>query len=172
MARATRTKGGGKRPIRAGARKRGNEAKASRLELGLIGIDLSREPSRMRTRALIPLMAVALLAALTLASLRIDLLRIRYAVAEHNDREQVLQTEHRALTARMRQLRDPVALTRRADELGFVRPEHMIDLPEVDPDADAPRETTPAAPPSLMADAAALLADAGAARLRSWVRNP
>jgi hypothetical protein len=174
-----RAKSGRKRPIRAGGRKRpagegrGKAAeKSRRLELGLIGIDLARGPSRVRAGALIPLMAVALLAALTLASLRIDLLRIRYAVAENIDREQVLQAEQRSLTAEMRKLRDPVALTRRADELGFVRPERMIDLPGAETDGSDPHKQGPKPAPSLVEEAAAVLADAGGATLRTWVQEP
>jgi hypothetical protein len=172
-------KSGRKRPIRASGRKRaagkgrGKAAgKGRRLELGLIGFDLGREPSRVRPGALIPLMAVALLAALTLASLRIDLLRIRYSVAENIDREQVLQAEQRSLTAEMRKLRDPVTLTRRADELGFVRPERMIDLPGTEAEDSDPGDRGPKAEPSLMREAAAMLADAGSSTLRSWVREP
>jgi hypothetical protein len=169
MARAS---AGRKRAKRTPARKSGRAAKPRRLELGLIGIDVRGEPSRVRARALIPLVGIALLAALSLASLRIDLLRIRYAVAEANDREQVLQAEQRALTANMRSLRDPVTLTRRADELGFVRPERLIDLPgDGTTPASAP-DRTPDEPPSFVEEAVAVLADASAHTLRSWSRNP
>lgn len=171
MARATPT--GRKRSKSAGTRKNRKPAASRVRELGLIGVDVAHQRSRVRARTLIPLMGVALVAALALASLRIDLLRIRYAVAEANDREQVLQAEQRALTAEMRTLRDPVTLTRRADELGFVRPERMIDLPGDDPARPTPPVGAPRVPPSFVDEAVALLADAGASTFRrGWGQNP
>jgi len=103
--------------------------RAARRGGALIGMDLADRRGRGRTRSLIPLLVTALAVALSLAVLRIDLLRIRYAFAESIEREQTLLDQKRSLTARMRTLRDPVVLARRAQGLGFTRPDQLIDLP-------------------------------------------
>ena len=99
------------------------------LELGLIGRDLADRGARISVRRVIPTLVAVLLVALSVAALRIELLKLRYALADATLAEQELLDEERSLTARRRQLRDPVHLARRASELGFVRPVQVIDLP-------------------------------------------
>jgi hypothetical protein len=77
---------------------------------------------------LLPVLLTALLVSLGVASLRIDLLRVRYALAAATLEEQRLLDESRALTAQMRRLRDPYHLALQARALGFVRPARLIDL--------------------------------------------
>jgi hypothetical protein len=96
--------------------------------MGLIGVDVAAGDRPGIGRGLLPLLIAGLIVALGVASLRIDLLRIRYALAETVAEEQRLLDEQRNLTVRMRTLRDPVHLSKRAHELGFVRPERLIDL--------------------------------------------
>jgi hypothetical protein len=98
-------------------------------ELGLIGKDVSQTSQRLRPRLVFPLVGLALIAALGVVALRIDMLRIQYALGEMIEEEKSLQAEKRILTASMRKLRDPARLADRARKLGFVRPERLIDLP-------------------------------------------
>lgn len=79
---------------------------------------------------LLPLLITALLVSLGIAALRIDLLRVRYALAAATLEEQRLLDESRALTAEMRRLRDPYHLALQAQELGFVRPARLIEIRE------------------------------------------
>ncbi len=95
----------------------------------MIGRDLAAQRTPTQSAWIIPLMLLALMASLGVAALRIDLLRSQYALAEHIAEERELLEEQRTLTAQMRQLHDPVRLSRRAEALGFDRPEHLIDLP-------------------------------------------
>jgi hypothetical protein len=103
--------------------------------LGLIGLDVASRTSHIDPRRVLPVLVVVLAVALGVAALRTELLRVRYALAEATLEEQRLLDEERALTAERRKLRDPVHLARRAEALGFVRPEHLIDLPAA-PGAD------------------------------------
>ena len=97
--------------------------------LGLIGLDLAERSVRISPRRVLPAVVAALVVALGMAALRTELLRVRYALAEATLEEQRLLDEERALKAERRKLRDPVHLARRANELGFVRPEYLVDLP-------------------------------------------
>ena len=82
---------------------------------------------------LIPVALVgALIAALCLAALRVDLIRQRYDLAEAMNTEKRLLEQKRTLTAQGRRLRDPARLARLASELGFVRPERLIDIQTLD----------------------------------------
>lgn len=102
---------------------------AGRSTLGLVGLDLGGARGDVRaSRLLAPLLA-ALVVALGIASLRTDLLRVRYALAEASLEEERLLEQQRSLTAQMRRLRDPVQLAGHAKRLGFVRPEQLIALP-------------------------------------------
>ena len=112
------------------------EAPSSQRRLELIGLDVADRMPRLRPRLALPLLAVALLMALTVAALRIDLIRMRYALAEAMAAERRVVDEQRSLTLRVRQLRDPVRLTARARELGFVPPQKVIDLPAPEPAAE------------------------------------
>ncbi len=124
----------------------------NRNEMRLIGIDVAGRRGTRRTLGLLSVLGAVLVVALGVSSLRIDLLRIRYALGEAIAEEQRLLDEQRSLTAEMRRLRDPVQLAERARSLGFVRPEELIDLPK----ADAPSRL---APGTVLADRGATLRD-------------
>jgi hypothetical protein len=95
-----------------------------------VGFDFSDVKNRQRTRALVPLLLVAVIAALGVAALRIDLIRVRYAMATATEAESSLIDERRALTARKRELRDPTQLAVEARERGFRPPAHVYSLPD------------------------------------------
>jgi hypothetical protein len=95
-----------------------------------IGIDFSGEKSPRRVRRLIPLLVIALIAALGVSALRIDLIRIRYAMASALVEERALIAEQHRLIVRRRQLRDPVELAVRARARGFRPPTRSLSLPE------------------------------------------
>jgi len=101
--------------------------RASRLDL--IGLDVSGRRGGARRWIGWPLVLAGLVLALAVAWLRVDLIRMRYALADGLAAEQELLEEQRRLTAEMRALRDPSGLAERARELGFVHPERVIDLP-------------------------------------------
>ncbi|MBW2230365.1 MAG: hypothetical protein JRG92_00700 [Deltaproteobacteria bacterium] len=103
----------------------------SGLSLGIIGIDVGHTRVRLSVQRLLLVLALTLLVALGVASLRIEMIRLRYALAETSLEEERLLEEQRSLTAEKLRLRDPVHLAGRARELGFVRPERLIDLPAV-----------------------------------------
>ena len=96
----------------------------------LAGRDLARVRTapRSKRRLLAILMTGALLAGFSLAALRIDILRLRYALADALARQQVLVEEHRVATARLEALRDPAHLAALADERGLSRPQRVIEL--------------------------------------------
>jgi hypothetical protein len=93
------------------------------------------------------LLLAGLLAGLSLAALRMDLFRIRYQLADLGRVEKTLREEKNRLTVEMRQLRDPARLAARAEELGFTRPERVIDLPL----GSLPPSVAAAAPASIVA---------------------
>ena len=96
----------------------------------LIGRDLARMrvlTPRRRRFAPIALLGM-LLVALGLAALRIDLIRVRYGLAEDVREEKSLLEEHRALRARLGTLRDPTRLARLAADLNLARPERVVVL--------------------------------------------
>jgi hypothetical protein len=105
--------------------------------LELIGLDVADRMPRLRPRFAVPLLIIVLVGALMVAALRIDLIRMRYALAGAMAAEQRIVNEQRALTLRVRQLRDPVRLTARARKLGFVAPVKVIDLPGPGAEASA-----------------------------------
>lgn len=96
----------------------------------LVGRDLARvRPARQRSRRpWIALLIGALLGGMGLATLRIDILRMRYALAESVETEQQLLESQRVWTARKETLRDPSRLAELAAERGFARPDRLIDL--------------------------------------------
>ena len=96
----------------------------------LAGRDLARVRTAPRSgrRLLAILMTGALLAGFSLAALRIDILRLRYALAEALAQQQVLLEEHRVATARLEALRDPARLAALANERGLSRPQRVIEL--------------------------------------------
>lgn len=95
---------------------------------GRLGLRSGQQRFPLRARVLLPILLTALLVSLGIASLRIDLLRVRYALAAATLEEQRLLDESRTLTAQVRRLRDPYHLALQARELGFVRPARLIDL--------------------------------------------
>ena len=76
-------------------------------------------------------LGLVLVLSLGLAALRIDLIRIRYGVADVLAEEESLLEEQRELIVRQRQLRDPARLTERAKALGFEKPETVVTLTRV-----------------------------------------
>jgi hypothetical protein len=70
-----------------------------------------------------------LLAALLLAALRVDLIRVRYALGEAMKAEQTLLDERARLIAEVRELRDPRRLAEFAARMGFERPNRVIEVP-------------------------------------------
>ncbi len=95
-----------------------------------IGIDVSGEGNARRMRGLLPLFLIALVAALGVSSLRIDLIRVRYAMASALEAEDALLAEQRRLIVHRLQLRDPVELAVRARALGFRPAARTLSLPE------------------------------------------
>jgi hypothetical protein len=96
----------------------------------LAGRDLARVRTApgSRRRFLAILLAGGLLAGFSLVALRVDNLRLRYALAEALAQQQRLLEEHRVATARLEALRDPARLAALADERGLVRPQRVIEL--------------------------------------------
>ena len=99
-----------------------------RFDGALVGVDVASAPRRVGARAFLMPLVIGLLAALVLASLRIDLLRGRYALAAAIEQEQALQSEKRVLTARMRELRDPALLAERAESLSEAITSNLLGL--------------------------------------------
>jgi len=96
----------------------------------LVGRDLARVqmPQPRTSRPLVALLCGALCAGMGLAALRIDILRLRYALAESIKSEQELLESRRVWTARKETLRDPSRLAKLAGERGFARPQRVVDL--------------------------------------------
>jgi len=95
-----------------------------------IGINVSSEENARRMRGLLPLLLIALVAALGVSSLRIELIRVRYAMATALKEEDALLGEQRRLIVHRLQLRDPVDLAIRARALGFRPHARALSLPE------------------------------------------
>jgi hypothetical protein len=74
------------------------------------------------------LLTGALLAGFSLAALRIDILRLRYALAEALAQQQVVLEEHRVATARLEALRNPARLAALAKQRGLSPPQRVIEL--------------------------------------------
>lgn len=90
-----------------------------------------RVPIRERPRWLrmvILLLGFALVVALGIAALRIDLIRVRYALAAAMKKEEALMNEQRMLIVKRRELRDPVELATRARARGFRPPTRVLSL--------------------------------------------
>ncbi len=96
----------------------------------LIGRDLARmRVLTPRRRRFAPLALLGLLlAALSLAALRIDLIRVRYGIVEAVRKETGLLEERRVLRARLGTLRDPTRLAQLAAKLQLARPEREVEL--------------------------------------------
>ena len=98
--------------------------------LSLIGRDLARDQGRsgIPTRVVVLMMLITALAGLGIVGVRSDVMRIRYALSEAMAEEKRLRVEHNASTVEMRRLRSPARLSSLAQELGFRRPEKIVDL--------------------------------------------
>ena len=96
---------------------------------GLVGRDFSAFEYRGSKRVLLPALLALFVAAFGLVALRTEILKLRYELAHQLERESSLDARQRDLTVRMRQLREPHQLAQRAAQLGFERPERVIDLP-------------------------------------------
>ncbi len=105
--------------------------------LDWIGRDFShsRKPSAARRRGVAPLVAGALLAALALAAVRIEVIRLRYDLANAVTQEKALLEQQRVLTFEVRGLRNPVRLTKLAERMGLAQPARVVEIPN--PAADA-----------------------------------
>ncbi len=99
-------------------------------ERELVGRDFSRRrrgnASWRRTVAAIVVGLV--LGGLLLVSLRMAILRTRYFLADALARETMLLDLEREASVELRELRDPRRLRRLASEIGFARPERVIEL--------------------------------------------
>lgn len=114
--------------VRKAKRAPAGDARSTARQAGWIGLDLARHHATISPRRVLPVLIVVVIVALGVASLRIDLLRLRYALAEATLEEQRLLDEERMLTAARRRLRDPVHLARLAEERGFVTPDSQSTL--------------------------------------------
>jgi hypothetical protein len=91
---------------------------------------MKRQTEPAEKRRWLPLaVAGSLLAGLSVAALRVDLIRVRYGLADAVREEKDLLEERRQALARMRSLRDPSRLARLAAGRGLARPERIVDLP-------------------------------------------
>jgi hypothetical protein len=100
----------------------------------LVGRDLARmrAAAGRSARGLPFLLVGGLLAGLSLAALRIDILRLGYAVADAVAEEKALMEQRGALTARVQALRDPARLASLASARGLARPTRVIELQRAD----------------------------------------
>ncbi len=96
--------------------------------ISLIGLDVATPPGRLRTSSWAPVVVAAVIGAMFLAVLRMDVIRMRFTLAGTFEEELRLKQLKRELTVDMRQLRDPAVLARRARERSFRRAERLIDL--------------------------------------------
>jgi hypothetical protein len=96
----------------------------------LVGRDFARARTRggRSWRGWPAAFAGLLLAALALAALRNDLIRVRYGLAEAMREEKRLVDLQRDLTADLRRLRHPARLRESAEAQGFAAPERALDL--------------------------------------------
>jgi hypothetical protein len=77
---------------------------------------------------ILPTLLAMLFPAIFLAVLRIEILDLRHQLATSLQNERVLLEEHDQLVVNLGQRRDLKMLQRVAQERGFGRPEHVIDL--------------------------------------------
>lgn len=97
----------------------------------LVGRDFARvrlPASGLRTRPLRWLLVTGFACAFAIAALRIDILRVRYALGEAVTEEKALVQELRRQAVELEALRDPSRLAELAHERGFRRPERIIEL--------------------------------------------
>lgn len=90
-----------------------------------------RRPRGLPGRAALWVLLAGLLAAgLGLAALRVDLIRVRYALADALREEAALRAARAELLVEVRRLRDPARLAALAQRAGLSRPERLIELEE------------------------------------------
>lgn len=106
--------------------------------LDLIGLDMAPSRREISKQTWVPAIAAIVLASLLLAGLRMNIVRLRYDVAEGVALEQELLAEKRDMTVSLLRLREPRLLSGRATELGFATPERVINIY---PPAGAPAAT-------------------------------
>jgi hypothetical protein len=96
----------------------------------LTGVDFARvRVAASRKRVWLPAVLLgALLAALGLAQLRLEILRMRYALGDATVELQALREERSRLSARLEGLRSPQRLARLAQKHELAPPVHVIDL--------------------------------------------
>lgn len=94
-----------------------------------IGRDFKRVRAPHRLGNFVPAALAVLLAAFALTSLRTEVLKLKYELTHLLEREQELRASQGELTVQMRTLVEPRQLAQRAAELGFERPQRVIDLP-------------------------------------------
>lgn len=114
-----------------GAGERPAAARSGAARRDLVGRDLAEPPRRARRRSglRLPLALGAIAAALLLVTLRVEILRLRYALAEVASQEEELRESTRRAMVEVRQLRDPARLRRLAEQRGFKRPERVYTVP-------------------------------------------
>ncbi len=97
------------------------------LDLGRRTLSLRREP--LLPRALLAaLFATIVLLALAFSTLRGHIIELRYRAAQVVSEERTLEERRRALTVRVRKLRDPHHLAQLATKRGFASPKRVVDL--------------------------------------------
>ena len=103
--------------------------------LDLVGRDVARTSAMPRAiRRLAPAaIAVAIVVALGVAALRVDLIRVRYGLADAVSQERALLEERRVVLAEVGALREPSRLATLAQERGFVRPDRVRTLDPIQP---------------------------------------
>jgi hypothetical protein len=87
-------------------------------------------PARKERRRIapLPLLALTVIVLLSLAFLRVSILRARYALGATLQRETDLRARERSAAVDARVARDPHKLRELAARQGFARPERVIDL--------------------------------------------
>lgn len=97
----------------------------------LVGRDFARvrlPSSGLRARPLGWLLFGAFVCAFAIAVLRIDILRVRYALGEAVSEEKALVQALRRQSAELETLRDPARLAELAHARGFRRPDRILEL--------------------------------------------
>jgi hypothetical protein len=96
----------------------------------LVGVDFARvRTAARRRRAWLPAALLgALLAAMGLAQLRLQILRMRYALAEATVEAGALREERSRWTAQLETLRGPERLARLARKQGLAAPARVVEL--------------------------------------------
>jgi len=97
----------------------------------LVGRDFARVSlpgSGLRSRPLGWMLLAAFLCAFAIAVLRIDILRVRYALGEAVTQEKMRDQELRRESAALESLRDPSRLAELARKRGFRRPDRILEL--------------------------------------------